>query len=39
MVYFEVELLQQLADQVGIALTQAELLEALRQSETLSDGC
>lgn len=30
---FEVELLQQLADQVGVALTQAELLEALRQSE------
>jgi PAS domain S-box-containing protein len=29
----EVELLQQLADQVGIALAQAQLLEALHQSE------
>jgi PAS domain S-box-containing protein len=30
---FEVELLQQLADQVGIALGQAQLLQALRSSE------
>ncbi len=29
----EIELLQQLADHIGIALTQAQLLEALRQSE------
>ncbi|UBF26771.1 PAS domain S-box protein [Kovacikia minuta CCNUW1] len=30
---FEIELLQQLADQVGIALGQAQLLQALRASE------
>ena len=30
---FEIELLQQLADQVGIAVSQAQLLEALQQSE------
>ena len=30
---FEIELLQQLADQVGIALAQGQLLEALRESE------
>jgi len=30
---FEVELLQQLADQVGIALAQSQLIEALRDSE------
>jgi PAS domain S-box-containing protein len=30
---FETELLKQLADQIGIALAQAQLLEALRESE------
>jgi PAS domain S-box-containing protein len=30
---FEIELLQQLANQVGIALTQSQLLKALRKSE------
>ncbi|MGK7872960.1 MAG: PAS domain S-box protein [Xenococcaceae cyanobacterium] len=30
---FEIELLRQLADQVGIALSQGQLLEALRESE------
>ena len=30
---FEIELLQQLGDQVGIALAQSQLLEALRESE------
>lgn len=30
---FEIELLQQLADQVSIALAQAQLIEALRESE------
>ncbi|MBR8828964.1 MAG: PAS domain S-box protein [Gomphosphaeria aponina SAG 52.96 = DSM 107014] len=30
---FEIELMRQLADQVGVALTQAQLLEALQKSE------